>query len=500
VPPRGDALTAVTDRAMGAVAGTFPSLSQRIAAFARRVGPAGKPEPVEYSVPLVATVAACVLTAVCLAIWLCRAPSDWVTLALLVIVILGVSLTAVRLSSGTEHVWSASLILHLGMTFALGPVGALAAAVAEAAGPMLRLRNGWFRVTFNLADLFVADIASWKTYQLVTGSELGPPAVRDIVAGILAGFVNWVLNHGLILAVFVAMEGRSSDPLRFIRSAMRFLPYSAAYGFAAVAFPLLLDARGTVGVAMVVAPIVAAQAFLVLLERQMTAREAEGTAHIADIEAGAQRIEVAHHVTLIALTNALDARDRETQGHSRRVVEYSREIGSVLGLDESDMRILAHGALLHDIGKIGIPDGILHKPGSLSEDEWTVMRTHPEIGAQMIEDVGTLREARRIILHHHERWDGRGYPHGLHTTQVVRGARIFSVADAIDAMTQDRPYRAAVSWDEAIDEVRRCSGSQFDPEVVEALLALPEARLLEIAGVRRPPRLDLFTSLAVADH
>jgi putative two-component system response regulator len=276
-------------------------------------------------------------------------------------------------------------------------------------------------------------------------------------------------------------------------------PYNVLYGLAAAAFPLLHTAIGTAGVLTLVGPLLAAQLFLVALERAATAHNRERQAHVDLIERQnedlqEQRIRVvrAYDATLIALTNALDARDHETEGHSRRVVEYSRAIGRNLGLDADRMRVLSHGALLHDIGKIGVPDNILLKPSKLTEEEWELMRRHPLIGEAMVRDVDVLREARRIILHHHERWDGSGYPRGLRGLEIDQGARIFAVADACDAMTQDRPYRRGVPLDAARAEIARCRALEFDPDAVDAFLLLGEEELLKIQRLRTAPGLDLL--------
>jgi putative nucleotidyltransferase with HDIG domain len=487
---------ALTDQALPVrVTSRAPSQLSRALAVLRRIAPPAAPAPVHYTAPLLGFVGALVVTSTGLAVWLCRPPSDWVTLGLMVAVVFGLSVTTFRANTGIEHVWTATALLHAGLVFVFGPLGALASATAEALGTLVHARNGWFRVSFNVADMFLSDLALWAVYRVLVVPTWGNDPTRYVVGGIAVGVTQWAVNHGLLLGVFVAMRGRAARPVAFIRSAAQFVPYSVAYAFAAFAFPVLFDQHGAIGVSTVIAPIVAAQAFLVMLDRQIRSREEERSRHIADLEDSHRTVEIAHETTLLALTNALDARDRETVGHSRRVVEYSLEMGRVLGLDAADLRILAHGALLHDIGKIGVPDAILHKPAGLTDEEWLVMRQHPEIGARMIEDVDALRETRRIILHHHERWDGTGYPRGLRGTDIVRGARIFTVADSIDAMTQNRPYRAALSFEEALDEVRACRGLQFDPDAVDALFSIPHVRLLEIAAVRKPPRLDLFQSV-----
>src|SRR5206468_10140998 len=143
------------------------------------------------------------------------------------------------------------------------------------------------------------------------------------------------------------------------------------------------------------------------------------------------------------------------------------------GMPEEQLADLAHGVLLHDIGKIGIPDGILLKPGPLTPSEWSIMRRHPEIGKRLLERIPFLHGAIPIVYHHHERWDGTGYPLGLRGEVIPLGARIFAVADALDAMTFDRPYSRAISFDAARQEVHRCAGTHFDPAVVATFAAVP---------------------------
>ena len=178
---------------------------------------------------------------------------------------------------------------------------------------------------------------------------------------------------------------------------------------------------------------------------------------------------------------SLDARDSGTQWHSQRVARYARRLASQVGVTEPDLTIIERGALLHDIGKIGVPDRILLKEGPLSSDEWKHMREHAQIGWALLQKVDYLRVASPIVLHHHERWDGRGYPGGISGDQIVIGARVFQVVDAYDAMTTDRPYRLRVSYDEACRDLTKGSGTQFDPAIVSAFLAVPLEEWLGIS-------------------
>ncbi len=179
---------------------------------------------------------------------------------------------------------------------------------------------------------------------------------------------------------------------------------------------------------------------------------------------------------LDALLTALDTRDTETQGHSERVTAYTIELAERWGLNEEELYHVERGALLHDIGKIGVPDRILLKPGKLTEEEWEEMRRHPVIGYQMCCRIPSLQEAARIVLHHHEAWDGSGYPDSLHGEQIPLGARLFAIADTLDAMTSNRPYRTARTFSEARAEIVRYSSRQFDPTVVDLFERVPETR------------------------
>ncbi|MFL5318630.1 MAG: HD domain-containing phosphohydrolase [Myxococcaceae bacterium] len=185
---------------------------------------------------------------------------------------------------------------------------------------------------------------------------------------------------------------------------------------------------------------------------------------------------------LDGLISALDYRDTETQWHSRRVALYSRRIAQEVGLSGEVLDVIEQGALLHDIGKIGVRDSILLKPGPLTPEEWVEMKLHPEFGYRMLAKMPYLHEASLIVLQHQERYDGKGYPSSLAGENIHIGARIFCVADTLDAITSDRPYRKGRPLQVAKDEIKRCGGTQFDPTVTEAFLRIPDE---EWARIRR---------------
>jgi HD-GYP domain-containing protein (c-di-GMP phosphodiesterase class II) len=194
----------------------------------------------------------------------------------------------------------------------------------------------------------------------------------------------------------------------------------------------------------------------------------------------------AYRSTLKSLTAALEARDSETHGHSERVVNFSLRLGRELGLGEEQLRSLEFGSLLHDIGKIGVPDAILRKPAALSESEWVRMREHPLHGQKILSGIEFLEGAARVVAQHHERFDGTGYPLGLRGEQIDLNARIFAVADAFDAITSDRVYRRGRSYEEAVAELEEWAGRQFDPDVVGAFRRVPAQEWDELR--RRPSR------------
>ncbi|HEX7315100.1 MAG TPA: HD domain-containing phosphohydrolase [Pyrinomonadaceae bacterium] len=192
-----------------------------------------------------------------------------------------------------------------------------------------------------------------------------------------------------------------------------------------------------------------------------------------ELDSALRSCENAYRLTLKALVAALETRDLETHGHSERVVNFSLRLGEELGLNSEQMRSLEFGSLLHDIGKIGVPDAILRKPAKLTEEEWVLMREHPLHGEKILGGIPFLEGAARVVAEHHEQWNGTGYPHGLKGDEIDLCARIFAVADAFDAMVSDRVYRAGRTYEAALAELEDCAGVQFDPRVVEAFRRVP---------------------------
>ncbi len=213
------------------------------------------------------------------------------------------------------------------------------------------------------------------------------------------------------------------------------------------------------------------------------------------LEGVVDRMDMAYLVTLEALVSAIDAREHEVGRHSLRVTEFSLILGKTFGIAGRNLVDLYCGALLHDIGKIGVPDAILHKRGPLTPEEQAIMHQHPEIGYRIIGHVGYFARAAEIVRAHHEHFDGFGYPRGLSGEAIPQGARVFAVADALDALTVKRPYREPLTFEGAMETILQSAGSLFDPAVTEVMLrAADELKdyigkvVLDSMDARRTPR------------
>jgi HD-GYP domain-containing protein (c-di-GMP phosphodiesterase class II) len=213
---------------------------------------------------------------------------------------------------------------------------------------------------------------------------------------------------------------------------------------------------------------------LVVFARELGQLYAVERRRTKDLKRALDNLEESYLATMTSLARVVEAKDANTRGHLDRTTAYGVALAGRIDGDLAERPELAHGFFLHDIGKVGIPEQILCKSGPLNDDEWSVMRRHPTIGAQIVTPIRFLSGSVEVIQHHHERVDGRGYPDGLKGEEIPLAARIFSIADTFDAMTSDRPYRDALAVDRALEEIRAGAGTQFDPDVVEEFLILME--------------------------
>jgi diguanylate cyclase (GGDEF)-like protein len=374
----------------------------------------------------------------------------------------------------------------------------LAGAVSGLAGSLagrVRLEQA----VFNTANLVLcASIASGV--RLTVDLDELRPADLPTLAGVMlvATFVYFLLDNGLVALAIGQDEGR--DPFRVFREDFAWLaPHFLVFGMFGALLGVAWETYGLFGVAAFLLPPIMVR----VAQRQYLARTTSNVAELrrladdlaaskSEIEASNVALENAlvavrerHLATAQALAGAIDARDKTTGGHIERVSALGQAMCEVVDpLLASDPQIV-FGFLLHDVGKIGVPDSVLLKEGPLDPAERLVIERHPEIGEALLADAGFSDAAREIVFTHHERWDGTGYPRGLKGTEIPLCSRLFAVADSLDAMTNDRPYRKGIALDEAYDELRRHSGSQFDPMAVEALLALPVERVQELLRLGR---------------
>ena len=308
-----------------------------------------------------------------------------------------------------------------------------------------------------------------------------------IVAGILAGLVYFGVNMSLV-SIALAMEGHERWLSVFReRFAWLWLHY-LVYGFVAGVMAVAYSAAALWGLAVFVVPLLlmrkTQEAYLTHQQRSAKKlREAAETIQTQNVslEQANRLLKERSTAAMESLSATVDARDSYTAGHSRRVQQLALAIGRELGLSQAELDLLGHAALFHDIGKLAIPDAILLKPASLTTEEWALMKRHAEEGARIIDRLGFLGDAVPAIRHHHERFDGTGYPDQLTGEEIPLGARIIHVADALDSMLTTRIYRAARPPVEALSELKRASGSQFCPRCVSALERILPIESLEEA-------------------
>lgn len=403
----------------------------------------------------------------------------WRGFVALVIVAIAFERVGIKIYGDTQV--SAGVVALFAITVIYGAAGVAIAAPIVVFAATLFTRSGWYHRIFDISSYTLANVGAALVFHALIDADASL-AFWWIPAALLATAVNYGINIPLVVAVVGLSTGERwltiwRDEHQWI------MPYYMVFGLLGLALGTAYLALGVPGILAFVAPPLMMRFALhqyvtnteekVLELKQKNAELEEANRSIIQMT---RQLTETYDGTLEALILALDARDRETKGHSLRVASYVMLIARKLGIKEStpEWTEMQRGALLHDIGKIGVPDYILHKPGPLTPEEWDDMKRHPRIGHEMLRDISFLSGAAKIVRAHHERFDGKGYPRGLRADEIPIGARIFSAADAYDAMTTDRPYRKALLSEMARDEIVRHSGTQFDPKVVQAFLLVFE--------------------------
>ncbi|HUZ82479.1 MAG TPA: diguanylate cyclase [Gaiellaceae bacterium] len=376
---------------------------------------------------------------------------------------------------------SVSAVGALAAAAIIGPRAALPLALTMSAVEWSARRAVFHQLLFNVGVLSLASLGAAAVFSVHIGGRIGTGIF--VASGLLAGLAYFVVNTGLLSAA-VGLEGRESPRRVWTERFAWLLPHYAVYGFIAA---VIYEAYRPIGAWAIL--VFALPLFLMRKTQEAYLKHTQRSAH--KLRAAAETIQ-SQNVSLEqankllkerstaameSLSATVDARDAYTAGHSRRVQQLALAVGRELDLSQAELELLGHAALFHDIGKLGIPDAILLKPAALTDDEWVVMASHAEEGASIINRLGFLSDAVPAIRHHHERFDGAGYPAGLAGEDIPLGARIIHVADAFDSMLTTRVYRPARPAQDALDELHRNAGSQFCPRCVGALESIVATEL-----------------------
>jgi diguanylate cyclase (GGDEF)-like protein/putative nucleotidyltransferase with HDIG domain len=437
----------------------FLSLSRRLAAFVGVVGAIG--------------VTAGILGAIL------GNSTDWIGLVALIALVGAGQALAIEVDDGSISVSAVGAIAGAAL---FGPRAALALAITTAAVEWSARRSPFHYVLFNVGTLSLASLAAAGVFTAGFSGELSE--FIYVIAGIAAGGAYFAVNMGLI-SLAVAVEGHERWWAVFKERFAWLATHYLVYGFIGGVIWVGHGAAGLWSLAVFAVPLLlmrkTQEAYLRHTQRSaQKLRQAAETIQTQNVslEHANKLLKERSTAAMESLSATVDARDAYTAGHSRRVQQLALAIGRELGLSQAELDLLGHAALFHDIGKLAIPDAILLKPASLTEEEWELMQRHADEGARIIDRLGFLNDAVPAIRHHHERFDGTGYPDRLKGEEIPLGARIIHVADALDSMLTTRIYRAARPASEALDELRQAAGSQFCPRCVAAL-----ERILPLEGL-----------------
>jgi diguanylate cyclase (GGDEF)-like protein/putative nucleotidyltransferase with HDIG domain len=379
---------------------------------------------------------------------------------------------ALALEAEQESI-SVSAVGALAGAALFGPRAALALAVTMSVIDWSSRRTSLHNVLFNIGALSLASLAAASVFTAGFHGHLHE--LLTAAAGLVAGGAYFAVNMSL-LSIAIAVEGRESWWRVFHERFAWLLPHYVVYGFVGGVIALAYDAVGLYALAVFAVPLLlmrkTQEAYLKHTQKSaQKLRQAAETIQSQNVslEQANRLLRERSTAAMESLSATVDARDSYTAGHSRRVQQLALAIGREMGLSQAELDLLGHAALFHDIGKLAIPDAILLKPASLTGEEWALMQRHADEGARIIDRLGFLQDAVPSIRHHHERWDGTGYPDRLKGEEIPLGARIIHVADALDSMLTTRIYRAARPAHEAIEELRRAAATQFCPRTVAAL-------------------------------
>jgi putative nucleotidyltransferase with HDIG domain len=382
---------------------------------------------------------------------------------------LGLQIAQLRLAVGSVH-GSISFIVYLGAGLVFGPTWAALITALSIGGAQILGRKAPLKVIFNVAQHVLAVSVGAAVYVVLGGPVPPEPLDQAVLPFLFFVLVFFGLNSIAVSGAVSISEGKPFTEV-WMRNTWGLAVYDLIASTLALGVAWLYEQFGLQGLALVVVPLVFLRhTYLVNLQLQETNRD-----------------------LLALMVKAIEARDPYTSGHSQRVSELARAMAKDIGLTFQEVEEVATAALLHDVGKIYEEFArILRNPGVLSAEERLLMQTHVERSAELVGTISNLRgRIQKYVRHHHERFDGTGYPDGIRGTEIPVGARLIMIADTTDAMTTDRPYRSALTFEEVLAELKRCSGTQFDPELVDAFCrSAAVRRVIGTWRLRVQPHLD----------
>ncbi len=395
-------------------------------------------------------------------------PFDWFGLGLLAVTVFLTEWLAIEIyARDTSISTSAAPLLAGALLF--GPVGVLVLSVVHAGAILIKHRSDLTRFVFNASNQIIAGLLCYGLSRLLGWPFTDRPVMWQILVTLLCAGLVYLITTGL-LAAAVDLNGGLPYRQVWVERFRWLWPYYLALGVVAYAFVFSYLSAGLVGVLIVLVPLL----MLRFSQEQYLAHTKESVAQLRHsntaLQQQASEISNLNEELLLALSHAIDLRDPDVHDHSKTVSRYAVLVAQELGLPLERVEQVRKAGLLHDIGKLGIPELILFKPAHLSIDEYTVVKQHPALGAAIVSDCHSLQGLIPFIRHHHEHFDGRGYPGGLQGSAIPLEARILSVADAVEAMASDRPYRRGQDADAILKEIVACAGTQFDATVVDAFV------------------------------
>jgi diguanylate cyclase (GGDEF)-like protein/putative nucleotidyltransferase with HDIG domain len=403
---------------------------------------------------------------------------DWFGLGIFALLILLTEGLSIDLYIRETSISTAAAPLIAG-SLLYGPQGALVLSVVLAATALIKHRSRFSRFIFNSSNHFISSSLVAFLVVLTGTSFINQPIYVQLAFAILAGTLVYFVST-LLLSGVMSLSMNQSFRQIWIERFRWLWPFYIAFGVAGYGLILGYNAAGVLGIGVVLLPLLTMRlSHTQYIENTKTNVQQLRTKNL-ELENQSYLIRNLNEELLLSLANLIDLRDTHTMGHSKSVANFAVQIAEKLGLSAEGIELVRKSGLLHDIGKIGIPDSILFKPGLLTSDEFELIKRHPVRGADIVGANHLLSELSPIVRHHHERYDGNGYPDGISGQEIPLEARILCLADSVQAMASDRPYRHAMSLPEIIAEIKTNLGTQFDPLVAQAALDLLDTQQVNL--------------------